>query len=113
MADWKDKWDYSRAKDEGLDPVSILKKIQDGYSDESFVSISLECAIKLMQAHDKKIHLLPCPFCGGTPEVDDRWPLRVFCPSCGAQIPATFCNEEYCFNDAIEKWNSRSKEDSL
>lgn len=113
MADWKDKWDYSRAKDEGLDPVSILKKIQDGYSDESFVSISLECAIKLMQAYEKKIHLEPCPFCGGTAQVDDRWPLRVFCTKCGAQVTATFYDEEYCFNDAIEKWNSRSKEDSL
>ncbi len=57
------------------------------------------------------IKLLPCPFCGGTAELEKMgWPHHVFCIECGAKTTSGKLAEEG-EQEAIEKWNRRVKKD--
>ena len=60
--------------------------------------------------------LRPCPFCGGTPEVQrmDEWGMfYIVCENCGGQVYSDLPDyvEEFSMKDLIAKWNRRSADD--
>ena len=56
---------------------------------------------------DRKVSLLPCPFCGGTPTISelDLEYRFVMCNTCGACINNMDSMPEH---DCVEIWNTRA-----
>ncbi len=60
--------------------------------------------------------LLPCPFCGETPDVNNKWTFAmpetykygcVVCCCFGPDVRTCYRDAEYWRDDAIEAWNTR------
>lgn len=59
---------------------------------------------------NRKVKLLPCPFCGGEANgPTDAWPHMIVCGGCGASVKG-FAMVEDGKREAIEKWNRRAHE---
>lgn len=62
--------------------------------------------------------LKPCPFCGGTPEIREKFDtIRICCPKCGKTTPVIFgdyYDEGFMIgvygDKAIEAWNRMVKD---